>query len=38
MTDNGIKLREDSPAFKRGFKPIPEDKIGLYEDEYRKNI
>lgn len=30
-----FRLRDDSPAFKLGFKPIPIDKIGLYEDEQR---
>ena len=29
-------LRDDSPAYKVGFKPIPFEKIGLYEDVYRK--
>ncbi len=28
-------LREDSPAWKLGFKAIPIDKIGLYQDEAR---
>ena len=28
-------LRPDSPAFGLGFKPIPVDRIGLYEDELR---
>ena len=27
-----FRLRQDSPAFQIGFKPIPIDKIGLYED------
>ena len=30
-----FRLAEDSPALKLGFKPIPFDKIGLYQDEYR---
>jgi hypothetical protein len=30
-----FRLREDSAALKLGFKPIPLDKIGLYQDEYR---
>ena len=30
-----FRLRKDSPALKRGFKPIPFDKIGLVPDEYR---
>lgn len=33
-----FQLRDDSPAFKKGFKKIPFDKIGLYADEYRKNL
>jgi hypothetical protein len=28
-------LLKDSPAFKHGFKPIPFEKIGLYQDEAR---
>jgi len=31
-----FQLRTDSPALKLGFKPIPFDKIGLYQDKYRK--
>ena len=27
-----FRLKEDSPAFKLGFKPIPVDKIGPYQD------
>ena len=30
-----FRLRKDSPVWKLGFKPIPFDKIGLYEDETR---
>ena len=30
-----FRLREDSPVWKLGFKPIPFAKIGLYEDESR---
>ena len=30
-----FRLKDDSPAFKLGFKPIPIEKIGLYEDENR---
>jgi len=30
-----FRLREDSPAWKIGFKPIPFDRIGPYEDELR---
>jgi len=29
------RLRDDSPAFKIGFQPIPVEKIGTYEDELR---
>ncbi len=31
-------LQENSPAHKIGFKPIPFEKIGLYEDEYRTGL
>jgi hypothetical protein len=30
-----FELREDSPAYKIGFKPIPFEKIGLQSDKYR---
>lgn len=30
-----FRLREDSPALKLGFQPIPFERIGLYQDEYR---
>ncbi len=30
-----FRLKDDSPAYKLGFKPIPFEKIGLYEDERR---
>lgn len=30
-----FRLRKDSPAFSRGFKLIPMEKIGLFRDEYR---
>jgi hypothetical protein len=33
--NQNFALREDSPAYKLGFKPIPMDKIGLYNDELR---
>ena len=37
--ENGnLALKEDSPAWKLGFKPIPFEKIGLYVDEYRKTL
>jgi len=29
-----FQLRDDSPALKLGFKPIPIEKIGLYKDGY----
>ena len=28
-------LRDESPAYRFGFKPIPFERIGLYEDKYR---
>jgi hypothetical protein len=35
-TEKGnFRLSDDSPARKLGFKPIPFDRIGLYQDEYR---
>ncbi|MBN1492259.1 MAG: right-handed parallel beta-helix repeat-containing protein, partial [Phycisphaerae bacterium] len=33
-----FRLRPDSPALKMGFKPIPVDKIGLYVDEFRRQL
>ncbi len=33
-----FRLRPASPAFTLGFKPIPFEKIGLYQDEYRKTL
>ena len=33
-----FRLRDDSPAYKVGFKPIPFEKIGLYKDEYRTEL
>lgn len=30
-----FRLRPDSPAYKLGFKPIPFEKIGLYQDDQR---
>jgi hypothetical protein len=30
-----FRLKDDSPALKLGFKPIPVEKTGLYQDEYR---
>ena len=32
------RLREDSPAWAIGFRPIPLDQIGLVADEWRKSI
>ena len=31
-----FRLNDGSPAYKTGFKPLPWDKIGLQNDEYRK--
>ncbi len=37
--DNGyFQLRDDSPAYKLGFKRIPIEDIGLYIDEYRTSL
>ena len=33
-----FQLKDDSPAYKLGFKKIPIEKIGLYVDEYRKSL
>ena len=33
-----FNLKEDSPAWKLGFKQIPLEKIGLYTDEYRTKL
>lgn len=33
-----FRLKQNSPAFKLGFKQIPVEKIGLFVDEYRKEL
>jgi len=33
-----FRLKTDSPALAKGFKPIPCDKIGLYVDEFRQKL
>ncbi len=33
--NDDYRLRPESPAFALGFKPIPVEKIGPYEDELR---
>jgi hypothetical protein len=33
-----FRLPESSPVYKVGFKPIPFEKIGLYENEYRRQV
>ena len=33
-----FQLRDDSPAYKLGFKRIPIEKIGLYRDEFRPSL
>jgi len=33
-----FQLRDDSPAYKLGFRRIPVEKIGLYRDEYRRSL
>lgn len=33
-----FRLRPDSPAWKLGFQPIPVEKIGLQDDEYRRDL
>ncbi|MCS6950314.1 MAG: right-handed parallel beta-helix repeat-containing protein, partial [bacterium] len=38
MTPRGVRLRKGSPALRRGFQPIPFEKIGLYRDAYRRRL
>jgi hypothetical protein len=38
VDNDDFQLREDSPAYKLGFKRIPIGEIGLYKDQYRTNI
>jgi hypothetical protein len=38
IENENFRLKEDSPAFKLGFQKIPIEKIGLYKDEFRKNL
>lgn len=38
LKKGNLRLKKDSPAWKLGFKPIPFEKIGLYQDVYRKEI
>jgi len=33
-----FQLREDSPAYKLGFKPIPVEEIGIVKDKYPKQL
>jgi hypothetical protein len=33
-----FRLRPDSPAWKLGFQPIPVERIGLQDDEYRREL
>lgn len=33
-----FRLRATSPAYTTGFKPIPVEKIGLYKDDFRKEL
>jgi len=33
-----FRLKDDSPAWRMGFEPIPFDKIGLVQDEYRRDL
>ena len=33
-----FQLRDDSPAYKLGFQRIPVEKIGLYQDDYRRSV
>jgi hypothetical protein len=38
MENKNFQLKDDSPAWKLGFKRIPIEKIGLYKDEYRTTL
>jgi hypothetical protein len=38
IANQNFQLKEDSPAWKLGFKPIPFEKIGLYIDGYRTSL
>ena len=43
LPNDGVKatdfvIKDDSPAWKLGFQPIPLDKIGLYRDELRASL
>jgi len=38
IPQKNFQLKDDSPAFKMGFKRIPMEKIGLYKDEFRKTM
>jgi hypothetical protein len=33
-----FRLRDDAPVYELGFKPIPVEKSGLCEDEYRTGV
>ena len=37
-SNENFQLRDDSPAYKLGFKRIPVERIGLYMDEYRTKL
>jgi hypothetical protein len=38
LEHENFQLKDDSPAYKLGFKRIPIEKIGLYIDEYRTSL
>lgn len=40
MNEAGMdfRLRDDSPAYRLGFEPIPIEKIGLHEDDLRRSL
>ena len=38
VDNENFQLREDSPAYKLGFKRIPIEEIGLYKDQYRTHL
>jgi hypothetical protein len=38
MQSMNFQLKDESPAYKLGFKRIPMEQIGLYNDKYRRNL
>jgi hypothetical protein len=38
LKSGDFRLKRGSPAFENGFRKIPQEKIGLHADKYRKTI